>query len=258
MAIYAYVKASPGSYKKPNKIWRFLPYISLLSGLLLILIVAIPIISHEFLIISKMNAKVVSPLSDTSIAKARDIVNSTNDFEDGGVLSANNSQLPEFTEEIDYTVISNWFPLAPVPRVRPSRITNYTVSIPKLKIKDAMVAIGGDKIRNSLIQYPGTALPGEYGNTVIFGHSVLPIFYDPKKYEAIFSTLPTLDNGNLITIYFDGIEYNYEVEDYFEVKPSEVQVLEQRFNEQILSLITCVPPGTYNKRGVIKARLKGI
>lgn len=257
MAIYKYVKAQPNYNTKPKKILRFLPYASLISGLILILSVAFPIISHELLLASKLQAKIVVPLSDDGIAEAKGYLNPISDENSSAVLSAQDSQ-PEFSEEIDYTVISNWFPTAAVPRVKPSKITGYSISIPKLKIKDAVVAIGGDKIRNSLIQYPGTALPGEYGNTVIFGHSVLPIFYNPKSYEAIFSTLPTLDKGDKISIYFDGIEYNYEVEDYFEVKPEEVQVLEQRFNEQVLSLITCVPPGTYNKRGVIKARLKGI
>ncbi len=256
MAIYRYVKAQPNSGTKPKIFLRFLPYVSLISGLILILSVAFPIASHELLLASKMQAKVVTPLSDNGIAEAKGYINSMPNGGNSAVLSAQNSQ-PEFGEEIDYTVIGNWFPTASVPRVKPSKITSYSISIPKLKIKDAVVAIGGDKIRNSLIQYPGTALPGEYGNTVIFGHSVLPIFYNPKSYETIFSTLPTLDKGDKISIYFDGIEYNYEVEDYFEVKPEEVQVLEQRFNEQVLSLITCVPPGTYNKRGIIKARLKG-
>ena len=107
----------------------------------------------------------------------------------------------------------------------------------------------------SLIQYPGTALPGQYGNPVVFGHSVLPQFFNPQNYKTIFSTLPTLKEGDEILIDFDGITYRYEVVSLHEVLPENVSVLEQRYNTEYLTLITCVPPGTYLRRLVVTARL---
>lgn len=110
-------------------------------------------------------------------------------------------------------------------------------------------------LKKSLIQYPQTALPGQLGNTVIFGHSVLPQFFNPKSYLTIFSTLHKLKQGDEILVDFDNIHYKYKVEEMFEIQPTDLSVLEQRFNNRTLTLITCSPPGTYLRRLVIKSNL---
>ncbi len=69
------------------------------------------------------------------------------------------------------------------------------------------------------------------------------------------SLIPTLKPGDQIIINFDGVTYFYEVYEYQEVSPNEIDILEQRYSRKELTLITCVPPGTYWRRGVIKAKL---
>ena len=118
--------------------------------------------------------------------------------------------------------------------------------------------IGGEDLKESLIHYGGTVLPGEYGNVVIFGHSVLPQFFNPKNYLTIFSTLPTLENGDEVFVNFDGIEYKYKVYEMVEVEPTDVTILEQQYDNFYITLVTCVPPGTYWKRLAVKARLARI
>lgn len=157
----------------------------------------------------------------------------------------------------DYTKASTWFPSAP-PQIRVSKISHYNLSIPKLGIEAAVVEVGGEDLLKSLIHYGGAALPGEYGNAVIFGHSVLPQFFNPRDYRAIFSTLPTLEKGDEILVDFDGILYRYQVYEMVEVSPDDIAVLEQSYDGRFLSLITCVPPGTYLKRLVVRARLTEI
>jgi sortase A len=156
---------------------------------------------------------------------------------------------------LDLTHAKNWFIGAPdLPEV-PSKIKYYNLSIPKLKIKDAVVEIGGDDLSKNLIQYKGTAIPGRPGNPVIFGHSTLPQLFNPKNYLSIFSTLPTLKKGDEVFIDYDGIRYRFVIEEMFEVQPEDVQVLEQRYDGAYLTLVTCVPPGTYLRRLVVRARL---
>lgn len=160
--------------------------------------------------------------------------------------------------DIDYTRASNWFVGAAGDEDFTSvDVSYYTISIPSLGIETATVSIGGEDLSDSLIQYPGTALPGKLGNSVIFGHSILPQFFNPESYLAIFSTLPKLKEGNNIYINYDGISYKYEVEDMFEVKPTDIQVLEQNASDSFLSLITCTPPGhpLKPKRLIVRARL---
>lgn len=172
--------------------------------------------------------------------------------------SYNGSQTILGAVTTDYTQISNWF-------VTDSSNNNqifsndsnstYLLSIPKLKIKDAVVTIGSMDLKKSLIQYPQTALPGQLGNAVVFGHSVLPQFFNPKSYLTIFSTLYKLEQGDEIIINYDKVEYKYIVDEMFEVKPTDLSVLEQRFDQKNITLITCSPPGTYLRRLIIKASL---
>ena len=169
------------------------------------------------------------------------------------------SPIPEeeaAAEEIDYSKAHNWFPTEEA-SFDSSEIKFYTLTISKLGIKDATVAIGGEDLADSLIQYPGTALPGKLGNAVIFGHSILPQFFNPKDYMSIFSTLPTLKRGDKLGVRYDGISYGYIVEEVFEVKPTDLEILAQNTDDSYVTLVTCTPPGDPRrpKRLIIRARL---
>lgn len=152
------------------------------------------------------------------------------------------------------TNANTWYPAKPQKKVV-SPVTAYNLSIPKLKIEDATVVIAGDDLTKSLIHYGGTGLPGEYGTTVIFGHSTLPQFYNPTDYKTIFSTLPTLKPGDEIFVNYDGIDYRYVIFEMVVTDPTDLSALEQRFDDSYITLITCVPPGTTWKRLNVKAKL---
>ena len=160
---------------------------------------------------------------------------------------------------VDYTQLSNWFtnstdtPLNN--QIIDSNNSTYYLSIPKLKIVDAVVTLGSMDLTKSLIQYPQTALPGQLGNAVVFGHSVLPQFFNPKNYLTIFSTLYKLNQGDEIILRYDKSTYKYVVDEMYEIQPTDLSVLEQRYDSKNLTLITCSPPGTYLRRLVIKAQL---
>lgn len=160
--------------------------------------------------------------------------------------------------EVDYTKASSWFPDAA--QITPEKPETYQISIPSVNIANANVMIGGDDLNKSLIHYAGTALPGQLGSPVIFGHSVLRQFYNPSeknldRYDSIFSKIMTMKNGDRIFIDYDGIRYTYEVKDKAEVHPEDLFILEQRYSNRELKLITCVPEGTSLRRGVIIAQL---
>lgn len=206
--------------------------ISLISGLVILFSVVYPIASYE----STSKEKYPNLISPVAPEQKQDVSLSS----------------------LDYTKASNWF----VGDVRgastsDSEVKYYTLSIPKLNISNALVEVGGEDLSKSLIHYSGTAIPGKVGNSVIFGHSILPQFYDPEDYLAIFSTLPTLEKGDEIKISFDGVTYRYKVETMFEVLPTELEVLDQNFDDSYISLITCVPPGhpLQPRRLVVRAKV---
>lgn len=163
--------------------------------------------------------------------------------------------------QLDYTNLATWFSDASIAELEQNKSDNtFKLEIPKLDILNADVTVGGTNLDESLIQYPGTADPGKPGAPVIFGHSVLRQFYNPyeknpRRYVSIFSKIMTLKNGDEIFLERDGVKYKYKVSAKSEVKPDDVYILTQNYDSRKLKLVTCVPEGTYLRRGVITADL---
>ncbi len=137
----------------------------------------------------------------------------------------------------------------------------FYLTIPKLGIEKAEVETNSEKLSPDelLGHYPGSALPGEPGNTFIYGHSVLPMFYNPKNYRTIFSTLDELEEGDEIIVEFGEKLFKYVVEKWAVLNPEDVKPLEPIgspfLNQSYLTLMTCVPMGVGTNRLLVQARL---
>jgi len=240
MALYRYVKQTP---KIKSPIYRIVSVLFMGVGLYILLWTIWPIISFSTLS-DRLFAKTVSPLSEGK------------PIGQGNTTQYVGDTVPQqgADDSIDYSNANTWFPTKPQKKITVP-INVYHLSIPKVKVENAAVTIGGDDLNTSLIHYGGTALPGQYGNTVVFGHSTLPQFYNPKSYKTIFSLLPTLVKGDQFVLEYDGITYQYEVYDMVVVDPTDLSPLEQKFDDSYATLVTCVPPGTYWKRLNVKAKL---
>lgn len=251
MAIYRYVKRQPGRQLSLQGKRKFNSKISALLfmviGFGLLVNAAYPIITYQLLVSPRFSSSFVSPNTEAAIAQTFGVP------KDISTQKEQNEILGTQIDLLDLTKASNWFPDKDV-IFDPSQTSLYFLSVPKLGIEEAKVSLGND-LGRSLIQYPGTAAPGRFGNTVIFGHSVLPQFFSPKNYTTIFSTLPTLRPKDEIWITYNQIRYRYLVEQMIEVSPNDVSILAQRYDDSYLTLITCVPPGTYLKRLIVRARL---
>ncbi len=156
----------------------------------------------------------------------------------------------------DFTQAKLWFPGKKNSGEKlVSGAAEYSLTIPKINITKARVVVGGEDLTKSLIHYVPRSMPGEFGNVAIFGHSTLPQLYDEKDYKTIFTYLPSLQKGDQIIVNVGDLEYEYEVYDMFVVSPDKISVLDQQYDASYLTLVTCVPPGTFWKRLVIKAKL---
>ncbi len=242
MALYSYVKKKNSAKRKAV---NYLSYFFLIIGSFLLFWSFYPVISFEIYsqIFLRQDYSTPVPKSNTvsSLEQANSVLGDYNVF-------SNNLR--------DFTQVSLWFPTKPQTGFTNNfKIKQYTLSIPKLDIKDAIVTVGGEDLKKSLVHYLPQSLPGEYGNVVIFGHSTIPQLYNPKNYMTIFTYLPSLDNGDKILIKVGDNEYEYDVYELFVVDPNQISVLEQKDDASYLTLITCVPPGTYWKRLVVKAKL---
>lgn len=141
----------------------------------------------------------------------------------------------------------------------------FYLSIPKLGIEKARVTtdVESDKkeiyfpiLSNSLAHYKGTSYPAEFGDVFIYGHSILPVFFDPKNYISIFSTIHTLQSGDEIDVYWGEEKFVYLVYESVTVDPESLDAINFKDSEdKTLTLMTCSPPGTFLKRLLVRSRL---
>ncbi|MFH2019161.1 MAG: sortase [bacterium] len=253
---YKYIKAPPG-YSLKRKTPLNLSFRLLFSSFLLIIGVAAftsviyPLVNYQLVFAPSLQSSLsLSPLSPNLATNLTSPVKT--------VQAADPTFVPEMINTaLDYTDSTNWFPKANPPTTSPNpQVASYYLSIPKLGINKATVHTDSHDLKKSLLQYPGTALPGDLGNTVIFGHSVLPQFFSPTNYISIFSTLLTLKPGDQLNISSEGVEYTYYITQMYEVAPDNLAPLAQSFDAHRLTLITCTPPGTYLRRLIVRAELR--
>jgi len=234
---YYYLKEKPKRQSRLRAVLRFIPVLIFTIGIVILVTAGWPIVSYELALAPKFR--------ESRVIKPYFVFPQNENLLSFGVVGVGKGDLTE---------IKNWFP-ENWQNANIGKTRYYNLSIPVLGIFNAAVFVGGENLSENLIHYGGTAYPGSFGNAVIFGHSVLPQFFNPHDYMTIFSTLPALKIEDEIIVDFDGVRYCYQVEKMIEVKPEDLSILEQRFDDSYLTLVTCVPPGTYLRRLVVKARL---
>lgn len=243
-----------------------MPLLLIGFGLYLVSSAAVPIVGYYFHDLATLRAgQLIAPVPQNQVIDGTPLVISKVHAE-SATSSSLLAQNPKILDErLDYTNLTNWFDPATLSNLQFTESDEdtpdtYTIDIPQLEIYNAEVALGGTDLNKSLIAYPGTAHPGEFGAPVIFGHSVLRQFYNPseknpRRYNSIFSTIMTLDRGDEIFVTYDGVKYTYIVQELSEVKPEEVSILAQHYDARRLKLVTCTPEGTYLRRGIVTAQL---
>lgn len=137
-----------------------------------------------------------------------------------------------------------------------TRPKEFKISIPKLEIEDALVKVDSIKFDKNLSHFPGSAIPGEIGNSFITGHSALPQFFSNDSYRTIFSSLSDLEVGDEVFVEVGGQRLKFVVQYSRIVNPHDLSVLAPiSQNSRNLTLMTCVPPGTNSKRLVVISSL---
>lgn len=93
--------------------------------------------------------------------------------------------------------------------------------------------------------YPESQKP-EYGNVSIAGHRT--------TYGAPFRYLNELENGDLIKLYYKDEVYHYKVAEVFDTHSKDWSVVDPT-SEPALTLTTCHPPGSDERRLIVRAYL---
>lgn len=231
--------------KKPNrptkKYIRYLGLLLSLSGVTMLLYFGFPVLK-SFVWLKQVYASqtMTTPIPVVKVLTSERIKN---------ILTSTINSV----ERVDSTDATTWFPSFQINPAAP-RVKSYTLSIPTLGIKEAMVSTQDYNVGSHLVNYGGTAVPPDKGNAVIFGHSTLPQLFDPKNYKTIFARLHTIEKNDEIIATVDGVVHTYKVFAISIVSPTDFAPLMQRYDHSYLTLITCTPPGTTWERLVVEAK----
>lgn len=140
-----------------------------------------------------------------------------------------------------------------------------TITLPKIKVSAPVIwSVSNEETRlqkdlqNGVIHYPGTAMPGQTGNSFITGHSS-DYSWTPGNYKKIFSTLQKLEKNDLVKFDYDfhngrRITYEYKIIAKEIVMPDDSRLFAQT-NKKILTLVTCWPLNSSWKRLMLKGEL---
>lgn len=105
-------------------------------------------------------------------------------------------------------------------------------------------------LQEGVAHYKGTALPGEGKNVFIFGHSSSDTV--PGELGKIFAKINDLEKGDKLKIYFREKEFLYDFSEKYIVEKTDDSVL-NKTDQETLTLMTCWPLGTTDKRLIIRA-----
>jgi sortase family protein len=96
------------------------------------------------------------------------------------------------------------------------------------------------------------AVPGQVGNAVFSAHSSNDAFA-PGDHKFVFAQNEKLVKDDIIYMHYQGKRYTYAVTKKEVVLPNEVSRIQIQTDKPILTLISCVPLGTAEKRLLVFA-----
>lgn len=236
MSLAIYIKDPPKNLHNSKKKDRYFAIFIISVGIASIFFAAWPFVTWQFSTLSKLSPKIENaPVPQGQVLSQQSAL-------------ALQVQIAQDKDGFSYFT-TDYKPEGKRPK-------QFYLSIQKLKIKNAKVVVDSLDFYKNLSHFPGTAIPGEIGNSFVTGHSVLPQFNDPKDYRAIFTKLPSLEIGDEIKVNLAGEIYTYVVQYSKVVDPKDLSVLAPILpGSKNLTLMTCVPPGSSSKRLVIISSL---
>lgn len=141
-------------------------------------------------------------------------------------------------------------------------ITIDSIGIKNIKVSSNVESVEENVynryLKSGVAHFKGTPLPGDGGNSFIYGHSAVEAFFSRHKDypETIFSRLDGIDVGQRITIQRDGENLEYVVRNKKIVDPTDFTVLQPIRDKENVTLMTCWPLGIGTKRLIVVAERK--
>ncbi|MDP2091042.1 MAG: sortase [Candidatus Gracilibacteria bacterium] len=110
------------------------------------------------------------------------------------------------------------------------------------------------ELEKGIIRYPGSAKPGQIGNSFIFGHSSnFP--WAKGEYNEVFALLDKVTYDDEIVVYYGQEKYTYKITQKKVITPGDVSVLDKKSDKKEITLMTCWPIGTTLNRLIVTGEL---
>lgn len=137
------------------------------------------------------------------------------------------------------------------------------IEIPKIGIQTRVnnpaqsdIATLDAALLSGAVRYPGSALSGEEGNVLIFGHSSqLPVVYN-QAFKA-FNDIQKLENGDPIYVIGEENVFIYAVDNVYEANTN-TDAIPLEVDGARLTLATCNNFGSKEDRFIVTAKLVNI
>jgi LPXTG-site transpeptidase (sortase) family protein len=138
------------------------------------------------------------------------------------------------------------------------------ITIESVGIKDVQISsnvessnekIYNKYLKNGVAHFKGTPLPGDGGNSFIYGHSAVESFFSKHRDlpETIFSRLNDIDIGQTVVVKRSDNVLEYTVRNKKIVEPEDFTILQPMQNKETVTLMTCWPLGLGTKRLIVVA-----
>ena len=135
----------------------------------------------------------------------------------------------------------------PAPRADEPYVELGTIEIPKLGLTKTMLeGISLNTLDKGPGHWPGTAMPGQVGNTVIAGHRT--------SHDKPFRNIDQLVPGDQVIFTTADGRFVYEVTGTAIVKPDALYIIDQT-STPTATLFACHPPGSTKQRIVVSLAL---
>ena len=140
--------------------------------------------------------------------------------------------------------------------------TEYGIVIEKINANAKIIANvnpANEKQYVQALQYGvaealGSTAPGQRGNLYLFSHST-DAPWNIIRFNAIFYLLKELQAGDKVIIFYANKRYDCIVFDKAITRPDDISYLTNRYDQPVLTLQTCDPPGTLLNRLIVRAKL---
>ena len=138
-------------------------------------------------------------------------------------------------------------------------ITINSIGIKRIKITPNVESVNENVynkfLKNGVAHFKGTPIPGDGGNSFIYGHSAVESFFRRHQDypETIFSRLDGVDIGQEVEIEKEGTILKYVVRSKKIVDPDDFTVLQPIRDKENVTLMTCWPLGIGTQRLIVTA-----